>query len=248
MAATAGEAAPAPQKKLLGTRFIPFDVDFEHPVYETRFDDPSMLKDWVLEGGKKMSVECGLFVLESEPKSGREETDDNHLVCWLKTEIPADFLLEFTVRPQNRARGLNIVFFNTRGREGQSIFNPALPKRSGSFPQYHSGALNGYHISYWAAGRGTANVRKNFGFHLAAEGQDLIAPARADAFQMVRIYKRGGAIRCMVDDIVSVAYEDDGKTFGPVWTHSGWVGLRQMGHTGRCEYGYLKVLPLLAGR
>lgn len=46
----------------------------------------------------------------------------------------------------------------------------------------------------------------------------------------------------MVDDIVSVAYDDDGKTFGPVWNHSGWIGLRQMAHTVRCEYEHLKVL------
>ena len=37
--------------------------------------------------------------------------------------------------------------------------------------------------------------------------------------------------------MLSLAYDDDGTTFGPVWTHRGWIGLRQMGHTVRCEYG-----------
>jgi hypothetical protein len=41
-----------------------------------------------------------------------------------------------------------------------------------------------------------------------------------------------------------VAYDDDGTTFGPVWTHGGWIGLRQMGHTVRCEYGHVAVWPL----
>jgi hypothetical protein len=47
----------------------------------------------------------------------------------------------------------------------------------------------------------------------------------------------------MVDDVISVAYDDDGKKDGPVWNHPGWIGLRQMGHTVRCEYDYLKVYP-----
>ena len=32
----------------------------------------------------------------------------------------------------------------------------------------------------------------------------------------------------MVDDIISAAFDDDGQKYGPVWTHSGWIGLRQM--------------------
>jgi hypothetical protein len=28
-----------------------------------------------------------------------------------------------------------------------------------------------------------------------------------------------------------------------VWNHSGWIGLRQMGHTVHCEYDSLTVYP-----
>jgi hypothetical protein len=111
------------------------------------------------------------------------------------------------------------------------------------FAQYHSSDLNGYHISYWAGTRGTANVRKNAGFKLVATGPDRVVNGPADAFQVVRLYKRGGTIRLMVDDIISVAFDDDGKTYGPVWNHSGWIGLRQMGHTVHCEYDSLTVYP-----
>jgi hypothetical protein len=104
--------------------------------------------------------------------------------------------------------------------------------------------LNNYHVSYWAGPRGTANLRKNRGFHFVAEGRDLIAGAPAEAFQTVRIYKRGGTIRITVDDALAVAYDDDDATFGPVHRHSGWIGLRQMGHTLRCEYDDLKIYPL----
>ena len=119
-------------------------------------------------------------------------------------------------------------------------------RAAGVFRQYHSSDLNGYHVSYWAGDRGTANVRKNAGFTLVAAGPDLIRDAADDRFQVVRIYKRGGTIRVTVDDIVSVAFDDDGRTHGPVWVHRGWIGLRQMGHTVRCDYEYLKVYPLRA--
>ena len=79
---------------------------------------------------------------------------------------------------------------------------------------------------------------------MVAGGKDFIADAPADKFQVVRLYKRGGKIRLMVDDVVAVAFDDDGKKFGSVWTNFGWIALRQMAHTVRCEYDQLKVFPL----
>lgn len=225
-------------------RFVPTDVDWARPAYQASFDDASALKDWRLEGGAGMRVAGGNLVLENTTEPMNPQATSSHLVCWLTKEMPADFLLEFTVRPRDRQRGLNIVFFNARGLNGENIFEPPIADRDGTFPQYHSGDLNNYHISYWAGGRGTANCRKNRGFHLAAVGEDLVNTTPANAFQTVRLYKRGGRIRLMVDDIVSVKFDDDGKLFGPVHTHSGWIGLRQMAHTDSCEYGYVRVYPL----
>ncbi len=68
---------------------------------ESPYSRPDVLKDWKLEGGKRVSIVNGRLVLESEP--GQK---DNHLVCWLTKEMPDAFLLEFTVRPQNRREGL----------------------------------------------------------------------------------------------------------------------------------------------
>ena len=240
----AAEKTAPPFHPAVGQRLVPTDVDRAHPVYQTAFDDAGAIRDWRLEGGKSMSVADGKLVLESAAGSVRSETAANHLVCWLKKEVPADFLLEFSVRPQDRKQGLNIVFFNARGLDGENIFAPSLAPRNGLFKQYHSGDLNNYHISYWAGDRSTANVRKNRGFHLVAAGPDLVVGAPPEAFQTVRLYKRGGQIRLTVDDVISVAYDDDGRTYGPVWAHSGWLGLRQMAHTVRCEYDFLNIFPL----
>ncbi len=240
-AGRAGSTASAPASR-------PFDApcgaDRDHPVYRTSFDDPRELDHWLLEGGRRMTIEAGHLVLESETVSQKSESAANHLVCWLRQEIPANFYLEFTFRPANRQRGLAIVFFNARGLNGQSVFDPSLQPRSGMFSQYHSGDLNNYHISYWAGGRGTANLRKNKGFHLVSDGPDLVAPAPADAFQTIGICKSGNRIQLFVDGRKSIDWQDDGQTYGPVHTHSGWIGLRQMAHTHRAEYGRLAVYPL----
>jgi hypothetical protein len=228
---------------LAGQTLIPADVDWEHPVYSTTFDDPAELSRWVLEGGKRAAIEDGHLVLESTPPVEGEKSD--HLVFWLNEVFPADFLLEFSIRPQNRKHGLAIVFFNARGINGESIFDPALKPRDGVFKQYHSSDLNNYHISYWAGDRGTANIRKNAGFNLVATGPDLVTGGAADTFQTVRIYKKGGNIRLIVDDVISAAWDDDGVTYGPVHTNDGWIGLRQMRHAIHCEYDHLKVYPLL---
>jgi len=235
----AADQATLPPHPAVGQHLAPADIDWEHPVFVSTFDNADALKDWKLEGGKRMRVVNGRLVLESDASS--PDATNNHLVCWLTKEMPADFLIEFKVRPQNRKQGLNILFFNARGLNGESIFDPALKPRTGIFAQYHSGDLNNYHISYWAGDRGTANVRKNKGFALVAAGPDLVVKAPVKSFQTIRLYKRGGTIRLMVDDIVSVAFDDDGKRHGPVWTHSGWIGLRQMAHTISCEYDDLKI-------
>ena len=241
---TAGqEKIPAPHP-LVRQRFVPADIDWEHPVYSTDFSDDRALADWKLEGGHRMSIRDGKLLLENKSDNPTPSPSQGHLVCWLAKEMPADFLLEFKLRPHDRKTGLAIVFFNARGLAGQSIFDPGLAPRDGTFSQYHSGDLNNYHVSYWAGSRPTAHIRKNKGFALVAAGPDLVAAAPAEAFQTIRIYKRGALIRVMVDDVVSVAFDDDGKTYGPVWTHSGWIGLRQMEHTIRCEYDDLHVWRL----
>jgi len=225
-----------------GEKFVPKDVDFKHPVYETSFEDESELKNWTLEGGDRAVIEKGSLVLYNEPKKG-EEGKASHLVCWLGKELPSDYLMEFTVTPKDRKMGLNIVFFNARGIGGESVLDPSLEPRAGEFHKYHSGDLNNYHLSYFAAGRDAANLRKNKGFQLVSMGADLIGQGKQGEPQTVRIYKKGGKVRVIVDDIVALKFDDDGKRYGPV-LKSGWVGLRQMGHTGHCAYGHFKVWPL----
>jgi hypothetical protein len=238
-----------------GTLFQPRDVDLSRPVYQTDFNDPGELRNWVLEGGKAARIEEGVLVLESEramvPGATRDRhelfyrSNRDHLVYWLKQEIPENFFLELVLRPEDRNSGLNIVFFSYRGVHAESIFDPALAPRDGTFKQYHSSDLKGYHVSYWAAPRGTVHIRKNPGFHLVAVSDSKSIAESPLAFNVLTIYKRGGKIRVALNDRVIVAWDDDGGSFGPVISQPGWIGLRQMGYTLRTEYDRLAIYPLL---
>jgi len=229
-------------------KFIPRDVHWDAPIYSSSFENPADAGDWQLEGGKRLAVEDGKLVLENESRGETEPTPDgNHLVAWLKREVPADFLLEFTFQPKQRGQGLAIVFFNARGKDGQSIFDESLAERDGFFRLYHSGDIDSYHISYWAGDRDKSHLRKNRGFDLVAQGKDLIHTAANNAWQTVRIYKRGGKIRLTVDDELALAWDDDGEEYGPVHDHAGWIGLRQMSHTESARYGEVNVYPLKWG-
>ena len=191
--------------------------------------------DWVLEGKASARVENGRLFLKNDP---------DHLVFWNTREFPADVLIEFGVSPADSNKGLNIVFFAAKGRDGGNIFDLGQPIRDGEFKTYHTGAINCYHTSYWAndpqgAARGTSHIRKNHGFHLVAMGRDFIASQGAGPHR-VRMLKLGNQIAVEANGKIEVRWEDDGKTFGPV-LKEGFVGLRQMSHTGECGYTHFKV-------
>jgi len=226
-------------------------------LYETEFDKPLNWihedalfdgdkrvrlpegRDWVLEGtgGGKVWTEDGRCVVL---------TNGKHHVLWSTRVFPEDLLLEFGISPKDSRIGLTIVFFATRSLQGGSPFGLELPKRAGSFGTYHTGSLNGYHCSYWATNpadggilRRTTNLRKNCGFAMPAAGIDRIGGACPGPHQ-VRLLKVGGKIRVETRGKLALAFDDDGKTYGPVWK-DGYIGLRQMGHSQQVSYTHFKV-------
>jgi len=88
------------------------------------------------------------------------------------------------------------------------------------FPNYHTGALNNYHISYWAGTRGSANLRKNHGSMLAAVGNDVIA-GQTPGPHRVRLLKTGGKVRLEARGKRALSYDDPGKE--SVWTDGSLV-------------------------
>ena len=201
--------------------------------------------DWVLEGEGKAWTKDGRCIVRSA-----DAKRPSHLVLWNTREFPADFLLEFSMSPINSRIGLAIIFFNTRGLNGESPFALNMPYRGGVFRNYHHGPFNGYHCSYWATNPGapgdngilrrTTNLRKNSGFYMPACGIDRIGGA-GDGPHRVRLLKVGPRIQVEARGRMALDFVDDGKAYGPVWTHPGWIGLRQMGHSRQVSYSSFKV-------
>lgn len=227
-----------------------YEADFSRPldvVYEKElFDGDRRARlpegsDWVFEGPGRAWTDGGRLHLESS-----KPQESGHIVLWSTRVFPDDYLIEFGMSPKDSSNGLNIVFLSAMSREGGGIFDLGLPRRDGVFKNYHSGALDSYHVSYWACAsadggtlRRTANVRKNFGFYLVGCGIDRIA-GRGPGPHRVRVLKVGGMLRVETAGRIAAGFDDDGSTYGPVRT-GGAVGLRQMGHTHRASYTHFKV-------
>jgi len=225
-----------------------YEADFNRPLNVVMEDDlfegekrvrtPDGY-EWVFEGPGRAWTEGGKLHIESfKPK------EQGHVVLWNTRVFPESFLLEFGFSPEDSLMGLNIIFFCATTLDGGDIFGLGVPRRGGIFKNYHSGALNCYHISYWAVAqtgvpRRTANLRKNYGFFLPSCGIDRIAGEGAGPHR-VRLLKVGNKIRLETRNRLSLVYDDDGKTYGPVWG-TGRIGLRQMGHTHKATYTHFKV-------
>lgn len=206
-------------------------------IFTESFDKPLDMKQWVLEGPAELKVKAGRLEIHN----------DQHCVLWLKKKLPRDFVAAWDVQP-GQVDGLTIVFLAAMGAgpEGRDLFDPALAKRDGDFRQYTRGDIRCYHFSYYAGRRGSANMRKNPGFYMVGMGPELIGSRMAAGakgpFRVV-VVRRGGRIECAVDNKRFLAFDDDGKTYGPAHG-AGYFGLRQMGHSKMVAYDNLVIRKL----
>ncbi|MBI3972365.1 MAG: DUF1961 family protein [Chloroflexi bacterium] len=99
------------------------------------------------------------------------------------------------------------------------------------YEQYHSGAIDALHLSYYRRRDdeplNTCNLRKSHGFCLVATAADPIPSAEyAKPPYHLRLVKWGPVVRFWINDLPVPAWEDDGAYGPPVG--AGKVGLRQM--------------------
>jgi hypothetical protein len=152
-------------------------------------------------------------------------------VYWCPQDFPASFIAEWEVQNLDTSKGLVIVFFAARGTRGEDIFDPAMPKRDGTFKYYNKGAIGCYHISYYSNNpknpdRGDSHLRKDPPDLLLTSGREGIATGSSSIHQ-VRLVKDQGHITMYIDGDIIIDYTDDGKKYGPAYT-SGKIGFRQM--------------------
>ena len=179
---------------------------------------------WRMEGSGQVEFANGWMKMFSPNEKG-------HHVFWCPQEFPENFIVEWEVQNLNTEAGLCIVFFSAKGLNGEDIFNTTLPSRDGTFTKYTKGAINNYHISYYAnskdhPGRETTHLRKNKGFHLVQEKEPGI-PLRSQAIHKIQLVKFGGIIQLFIDGRKAIDWVDDGQKLGEI-LQGGKIGFRQM--------------------
>jgi len=191
---------------------------------------------WLMEGAGQVEFANGWMKMISPNEKG-------HHVFWCPQEFPENFIAEWEVQNLHIEAGLCIVFFASKGLNAEDIFDSSLPKRNGTFKEYTNGAINNYHISYYAnskdhPGRETAHLRKNKGFHLVQEKEPGI-PLRSQAIHKIQLVKFGGIIQLFIDGRKAIDWVDDGQKLGKI-LQGGKIGFRQMKWT-QFNYGNFNV-------
>lgn len=203
-------------------------------LYENALALPGDLKDFMLEGSAKLSVEGGCLLMENELSAA--EGQKANYVLWCRHEFPDNIRIEWDFLPL-REPGLAMLFFAAAGRGGESLFDSRLQPRNGEYPQYHHGDINAFHVSYFRRKEAderafhTCNLRKSYGFHLVSQGADPL-PDAAEAvangvFYHICVEKRPSRVDFMINDLKLFRFEDDGQRFGPL-LGGGCIGFRQL--------------------
>lgn len=215
-------------------------------LYSSVLDHPGVLSDWVVEGPAVMSFPQGRLRLESAADPGVGQAAN--FVVWLPVEHEGDMRITWDFRPLSEP-GLAMIFWSARGRRGEWLHDAALSRRTGEYKQYHSGAIDAYHLSYyrrmWPGERRlhTCNLRKSHGFHLVAQGPDPLPPVlEAGGDYRLELSWRSDRATFSVEGIQCLSWEDDG-TIGGGPHRSGAIGLRQMAPL-IAEYSNLKIEAL----
>jgi Domain of unknown function (DUF1961) len=186
--------------------------------------------EWIAEGRGGVEIRGGKLRVAPAPfdPAGRpiRTAQRSHMVVWNRHIFPEDFLLEFDMSPEGSTNGLTIVFLCATGKQGEDIFDLALPPRRADYQAYHSGAIANYSDSYWSRNTGeesvTNRLRKNPGFALLAEGPSLTIGS-TDVTRHVRILKSGAHMEIEINGHVTLKWDDPAKPLG-----AGRIGLRSM--------------------
>ena len=194
-------------------------------LYDNSLSTSEKVNDWILEGPAKIEFKNNWMHIFSPNEEG-------HHVFWCPIDFPGNFIAEWEAKNQEIDAGLCIIFFAAIGLKGESIFDASMPKRTlGTFTDYTKGAMNDYHISYYANGRDnpnreTANLRKNKGFNLVQTGEIGI-PVQSTAIHKMKLVKQEGKILMYIDDRKIIDWIDDGIKYGKI-LQDGKIGFRQM--------------------
>ncbi len=213
-------------------------------IYENPLSSEKDIEDVVIESSKAGQPEITF-------EGGRMRIKSNvHFLLWFPFDLPGDFAVSWDFMPKNDD-GLAMFWFCAKGRKGEDLFDESLAKRAGQYPQYHSGDINAYHLSYFRRNEwddssiNTVHLRKSYGKKLVALGPnpipnvevEKVAKDLKDPYR-VELIKYGRHIRVKINDMVILDWEDDSPY------QDGKIGFRQMANLV-AEYSNLKINKVL---
>lgn len=215
-------------------------------IYKNALDCEESLRGFVLEGKAKLTFPNYCLRMENSLES--ELGQKANYVLWCPEEFPSDIAIRWFFKPLSD-KGLCILFFSAQGVDGSDLFSPVLNKRTGEYPQYHSGDINAFHVSYFRRKEPderafhTCNLRKSKGFHLVAQGADPLPDADdVDRFYQLEIRKWKNVVTFSIDGLPIFSYLDDGTSYGAL-LDGGKIGFRQLAPL-TAEYKVLEVFAL----
>lgn len=224
------------------------EFEFGETLYTNPLTTPDDVSDFVIEGEPAVTFPRGWMRLENARP--RDENHHANYLVWCPRDFPADIAVSWEFRPLSD-KGLAMFWTGAAGRNGEDLFDPNLAARDGNYPQYHSGDINGLHVSYFRrnpseTGFRTCNLRKSHGFHLVSQGADPLPNSRdaLDSYK-VEVIKCGPHFRFRMNDLTLFHWTDDGETYGPV-IGPGKIGIRQMAGL-IAEYRGLEVRAVTVG-
>jgi hypothetical protein len=201
-------------------------------IYKNLFENEESIKDWKLEGQAIINfTEKGMSLKnELDPDLCG---DSAHWVFWCPQDFQDKIIIEWDFLPKSE-HGLCMFFFSAKGKNGESIFSKSIPERHGVYPEYHSGAINALHLSYYRRKFpservfNTCNLRKSHGFHLVKMGADPIPSVGnvIDSYHM-KLIKYKEYVQFYINDLLVLDWVDDGQAFGKI-LEDGKIGFRQM--------------------
>ncbi|MNI17111.1 hypothetical protein D3C73_704690 [compost metagenome] len=215
-------------------------------IYDNSLSSEGDIQGFLLEGEAAITFSNGRMRMENKLDPSMEQA--SNFVYWCPEEFPSDIVVTWDFWPIKEP-GLCMLFFAAKGRLGEDLFAPWLPGRAGEYQQYHSGAINALHVSYFRRrypeerAFHTCNLRKSFGAHLVAQGADPI-PDIGDMQGLYRLEltKFGREVAFAINGLPILHWSDDGLTYGPL-LDGGKIGFRQMAPLVG-EYANLKVYAL----
>lgn len=215
-------------------------------IYENNLRSQKDIETFILEGQGEVWFQDECMHMKNALSS--ELGQKANYVLWCPEIFPENIRIEWEFRPLTD-RGLCILFFAARGRNGKDLFDETLEKRTGEYVQYHSGDMDAFHVSYFRRKEAderafhTCNLRKSKGFHLVTQGADPIPEvAEAKEFYRIAIEKNRNRIGFLVNELEVFCYIDDGETYGPL-LKDGRIGFRQLAPLEAC-YRNLRIYQI----